>query len=166
MQTCSKCHGRTQKTICNSCGGKGMSEAEASVQVSIPGGIINGNILNLRGMGNYSGSFGPMDQYTDAHLHINVTPELELSLEKNDVIFTLELSLYEALVGCKKIAKTILGYQDIEVPPMSRNKDEVIISHLGVNKTGNQRVILDVKYPDDVSKLLETLNDFLNYKVN
>jgi molecular chaperone DnaJ len=165
IQSCPKCNGQTQKKDCNTCKTKGVLETETSVRVSIPGGILDGNILNLRGMGHFTGSFGPMDQNSDTHLHVKVTPEPGLSLEGTNVITTLELSLQEALQGCKKIINTINGYQDIEVSPKTRNKDEVIIPYLGVNKTGNQRVILDVKYPEDISTLVDFLNT-TNYKVN
>ena len=165
IQTCSKCNGQTQKKDCDTCKAKGVLETETSVRVSIPGGIVDGNILNLRGMGHFVGSFGPMEQNSDTHLHVKVASEPGLSLEGTNVITTLELSLQEALQGCKKIVNTINGYQDIEVSPKTRNKDEVIIPHLGVNKTGNQRVILDVKYPENIPALIEFLNT-TNYKVN
>jgi molecular chaperone DnaJ len=165
IQTCGKCKGQTQKKNCDTCKSKGVLETEASVRVNIPGGIVDGNILNLRGMGHFAGSFGPMEQNSDTHLHVKVTPEPGLSLIGTDVVTTLELSLQEALQGCKKIVNTINGYQDIEVFSKTRNKDEVVIPHLGVNKIGNQRVILDVKYPENISALIDFLNT-TNYKVN
>ena len=162
VQACGKCGGRNPTEACKSCFSKGVVEAESILQVNIPGGVINGNVLTLRGIGNFGGSFGPMDQYSDCQLTVTVIPEPDLSIDKIDVVCTCEISLQEALIGCQKIVNTIQGYQDIDIKPMSRHKDEVIIPHLGVNKVGNQRVILDVKYPKDTSKLLEALN----YKVN
>jgi molecular chaperone DnaJ len=158
-QTCGKCGGRTSVEACKSCNTKGVVQSEATLQVNIPGGVVNGNILNLQGTGNYAGSFGPMDQYTDTRLTVHVTSEPGLSLEGSDVINTVELSLQEALAGCSKIVNTIKGYKDITIKPKSRHNEEVIIPHLGVNGKGNQRVILDVKYPEDVSKLIEALNE-------
>jgi molecular chaperone DnaJ len=162
VQTCGKCGGRNPTENCKDCSSKGIIEAETIYQVNIPGGIADGNILTLRGKGNFGGSFGPMDQYSDVYINFHIIPEPGLSLDKIDVICTCEISLQEALTGCKKIVNTIQGYQDIEIKSMSRHKDEVIISHLGVNKIGNQRVILDVKYPQDINKLLEVLNNSIN----
>lgn len=163
---CGKCAGRQASESCKTCQTKGVVEAESILQVNIPGGVINGNTLILRGVGNFAGAFGPHDQYTDAHLMVHVTPEPGLSIEGEDVVSSVEMPLQEALAGCKKIVKTIDGYRDVDIKPLSRHKDEVIIPHLGVNRKGNQRVVLDVKYPTDVSKLIEILNDSLNYKVN
>jgi len=166
VQTCGKCGGKTPMENCQACQTKGVVEAESVFQVNIPGGVVNGNVLTLRGLGNFGGSFGPIDQYSDAHLAVTVISEPGLSLERLDVVCTCELSLQEAIEGCKKIVNTIEGYKDIEVKPMSRHKDEVIISSLGVNRVGNQRVILDVKYPENITKLLETLNNSSNHKAN
>jgi molecular chaperone DnaJ len=165
IQTCGKCGGQTQKSKCIPCQSKGIVEAEASARVNIPGGIIDGNILNLQGLGHYIGSLGPMEQHANVHLHIKVIPEPGLFIMGTDVVTTLELSLQEALQGCKKIVNTINGYKDIEVIPKTRNKDEFIIPNMGVSLKGNQRVIIDVKYPDDISSLIEVLNN-PNYKVN
>lgn len=166
VQQCTKCNGVSSKNNCQSCQTKGTVETEVSFRVNIPGGVSSGNVLTLRGHGNYAGSFGPLDQYADAHLYVHVTPEPGLSIDGVHVVSNLDLSLKEALQGCKKIINTVSGYQDVDVPALSRNKDEIILPNLGVNRVGNQRVILDVKYPDDVSEIIELLNNSANYKVN
>lgn len=156
IQECPKCNGRTKKINCNNCKSEGTIETEASVRVSVPGGIANNNILRLNGVGHYMGSFGPMEQVSDVHLHITVASEPNLSLEGTDVISTLKLFLNEAVTGCKKNINTINGHRDVDVPPKSRNKEEIIIPNLGVNGKGNQRVILDVSYPENIEEILHT----------
>lgn len=158
-RTCDKCHGKTKTEKCNTCHGSGTVKNDVSIQVQIPGGIVNGNILRLGGMGNYAGSFMTMDQFTDAHLHINIIAEEGLSLEGPNVISMMEISLLEALRGCNKFVKTILGEREVSIKPQSRNKEEIIIPHLGVNGTGNQKIILDVKYPKNIDKLIGVLVD-------
>lgn len=157
-QSCGKCLGQSQTENCNKCNAFGFIDTEVSVSVNIPGGILNKNVLRMSGMGNYAGSIMGMDQYTDAHLHVNVTPDSELSLQGTDVIFNLEISLLEALRGTKKTVKTVLGETQVDIKSMSRNKDEIIISQMGVNRIGNQRVILDVKYPTNVNSLIGILD--------
>lgn len=159
IRTCSTCRGQVKTESCTTCASTGILETEASIHVSIPGGVINGTILRLSGMGNFAGNFlFGMDQYTDAFLHVTVLPEIGLTLENQDVISKLEISLLEALRGCTKSVKTIMGYRDIEINPKSRNREEIIIPKMGVNQVGNQRVILDVKYPQDINKLIEILS--------
>jgi DnaJ-class molecular chaperone len=88
---------------------------------------------------------------------VRVTPEPGLRLDGINVVSDLEISLLDALRGCKKTVNTIQGDKEIEIQPQSRHKDEVVIPHLGVNGAGNQRVILDVKYPSNVGNLIDVL---------
>lgn len=162
QQACAKCQGKTSKQDCQPCQSQGTVEAQSSVKVKVPGGVINDNILRLGGMGHYAGNFGPVEQYGDVHLYIKVKPEPGLSLEDQDVICSLDLSLKEALQGCAKSVNTINGVQVIEVPKLSKHKEELVLPHLGVAKQGNQRVILNVQYPDDIESLLKHLNSRSN----
>ena len=158
-QTCDQCRGRTSTQNCTDCNGSGSIDSETSLQVSIPGGIQNCNILRLQGMGNFVGSSFMGEQSTDAYLRVIVIQEPGLSIDGQDVVSSLNISLLEALIGCDKTVKTILGEKTVKINPMSKNKEEVIIETAGVNRKGNQRVILDVEYPKDISKLIEALEN-------
>lgn len=159
IQTCQKCYGKSGSTPCIQCKEAGSIQAEVKVSVSIPGGVQNGNVLRLQGMGNYMGNFMMFEQSSDVHLHITVTPESGLTIQGNDVVSFLNLSLVEALEGCHKDIKTVNGIKNIEIVPMSRHHDEVRIPNLGVNKVGAHKVILDVLYPKDTVKLIEMLKE-------
>jgi molecular chaperone DnaJ len=157
-QTCDKCGGRTRTQSCTKCSSSGVVEADVSVQVNIPGGVVDGNVLRLGGMGNFVTHFMGVEQYTDAHLAISVTPHESLKLVNNDVVLTIQIPLIEALVGCIKKVDTIDGIKDINIKPKSRNSEEVIMPNLGVNRLGSQRVVLDVRYPDDITDLVDHLS--------
>lgn len=159
IQTCQKCHGQSGSTPCTTCNTIGSVQADATVTVSIPGGVQNGNILRLSGMGNYAGSFMLFEQNSDVHLHITVTPEPGLTIQGPDVVSFLELSLVEALEGCSKEVNTVSGKKKIVIAPMSRHRDEVKIPKLGVNQRGAHKVVLDVLYPKDTHKLIESLKE-------
>lgn len=158
VRTCDKCYGKTQTQPCTSCNSKGTLPTDVSITVSIPGGIENANVLRINQMGNYVTTYGPLDQHTDAHLHVSVTPEAGLKLDGMDVVSELEISLLEAITGGSKSINTILGSKDINIKPMSNNKDEILIPQLGVNKIGNHKVILKTKYPEDIDSLVAHLS--------
>lgn len=164
--TCTACGGRVSRRQCKKCSGKGRDLTESTMTISIPAGVPDNSRLRLAGMGHFMGNIMFVDQYTDAHLHVHVTAEDGLSLMGKDVAYTLELSLLEALQGCDKEVNTIKGHQTVQVPPRSRNAEEIIMPGLGVAGRGNQRVILDVKYPEDTHHLIDVLNKSLNWKVN
>lgn len=158
VSTCPECRGRANIEECKSCKGEGAVKTEVSIHVSVPAGIIDGNILRLQGMGNYAGSFmGMADQHADVFCHLKVVQEPGLSIENKNVISTLSLSLLEALQGCKHSIKTIYGMKEIDIKPQSKNRDEVIVPHCGVGGTGDHKVILDIKYPKNIDKLLLAL---------
>jgi len=159
VQTCDKCYGRSKAEPCKTCNSRGILDAEAAINVSIPGGIQDSNVLRLGGMGNFVTSFGNLDQHTDVHLHVRVIAEEGLRLEGPNVVCDLEVSLLDALKGCKKTVKTVSGDKEIEIKQNSKNKDEVIIPHLGVNHVGNQKVILDIIYPKEIDKLVDFLTN-------
>lgn len=159
IMACPKCGGRTNTKECKTCNGEGTARADVSVYVSVPAGVMSGNTLRLQGMGNYAGSvMGIMDQYTDAFCHITVIPDLGLTIEGRSVVSTLTLPLLDALQGCKRDIHTIYGSKEIRIPPKSKNGEEVIIPHCGVAGTGDQRVLLDVQYPEDIDKLIGVLS--------
>lgn len=159
VQDCPKCQGKVATQDCKTCDSNGTIESEASVSVTVPGGIMDNNILRLSGMGNFVGNFGPIDQYTDVHLHIHVISEPGLSLIGPNVVSSLQISLLEAIVGCTKNVKTVLGNREININPLSKNKDEIYIPGLGVNQKGSHVTILDIKYPEDTNKLIDALKE-------
>lgn len=158
ITTCGECHGRSDIQECDVCSGSGSLHTDVSVHVSVPAGITNGTILRLQGMGNYIGSFmGFVDQHADAFCHVSVSPEDGLTLDGKNVVSHLDISLLDALKGCQRMVKTIYGNKEINIKAGSRNAEEVIIPHCGVSGIGNQRVVLDVKYPQDTDKLIKAL---------
>jgi molecular chaperone DnaJ len=160
ISTCPECQGRSSTIDCLACHGDGNMNSEVVLNISVPAGTLNGSTLRLQGMGNYAGSImglGFMDQYTDAFCHVTVIPEAGLSIEGRDVISNVSISLLEALKGCHKTIKTIFGQKEIIIKPLSRHREEVIISNHGVEGSGNQRVILEVSYPQDVSTIMSAL---------
>lgn len=157
QQTCPDCHGQTKSEPCIQCKTLGYQDAQISLDVNIPGGVISNNILRLGGIGNFGGIIFGQAQYSNVNVHIQVTPESGLKLEENDVISEINVSLLNALTGIKITVPSVNGYQEITLPKLSKNKQEVILPNLGVNGIGNQRVILNIEYPQDTESLIEWL---------
>jgi len=156
-QTCPQCLGSVKNEVCSSCSGNGYKSGTTSLEITIPAGIINGNVLRLQGMGNYAGKMMGMDQASDVHVVVSVLPEEGLSIEGRDVVSHLNVSLLEALKGTKKKVKTVDGVRDIDIKPKSKHKDNIVIPNLGVAKVGAHRVILDVDYPSDIDDIIQIL---------
>lgn len=156
VQTCTKCRGHVKSQSCNSCS-DGVVSTEVSISVNIPGGVTDGNILRLAGMGNFAGQFMSMDQFSDAHLVLHVAKDDNLRIENNTVVYDLQISLLEALRGCSKSVPTVVGNRDISIKSLSKNQDEILMPNFGINRIGDQKVVLHVSYPQDVSKIIDVL---------
>jgi molecular chaperone DnaJ len=154
---CNKCHGRNiQSKDCIKCKTKGCKEIEVNVKINIPPG--NATTLRIQGAGNYAGSSFLGDAYSDVFLTVNVETDPDLTLIGTDVVYNLKLPLVDAITGCKKEIRTIYDTRTIIVPAKSKNREEVIIDGCGIKQArGNQRVILNVEYPDDIDGLVEFL---------
>jgi molecular chaperone DnaJ len=156
-QTCQQCYGRMPTKPCETCSTQGSVDSTASVDVTIPGGTLDGRVFRLQGMGHFVGGFMGLEQYTDAFLYVNVTLMQGLSINNGNVVSELKVSLLEALQGCKKSVRTLAGEKEITINPLSKNNDEVAISKLGVNRQGDHVVTIKVEYPKNTEKLIAAL---------
>lgn len=157
QQTCAVCRGQIKTEPCTQCKTKGYQEAEISLDVQIPGGVVSGNVLRLGGVGHFGGMIFGQAQYSNVNVVLSIVPEKGLTLEGEDVISQVNVSLLNALTGIKVKVPSVNGEQEITLPKLSKNKQEVILPKLGVNGQGNQRVILNIEYPIDTDSLIEFL---------
>lgn len=162
QQVCPDCHGVVSKIDCDSCASTGFNKADTAIEINIPGGVEDGNVLRLSGVGNYGGEAFGQEHYSTVNLHISVAPIEGLKLQDADVVCQANISLLQALTGTKITVPTIDGPQQITVPGATKNNQEVIIPKLGVNRKGNQRVVIGIDYPQDTQPLI----DYLKSKEN
>lgn len=157
IQTCPECMGRSKTNPCTECNSAGVLSAEASVHVSIPPAVSEGNILRLSSMGNFSGTLlGLQDTYTDVYVHIHVTAEEGMRLEGKDIVSEVTISLLDALRGCSQKVKTISGEKKVTIEAQAKNKDEVVLS-VGDHNSIKHRVIVNIGYPTNIDKLIDVL---------
>ena len=156
---CQKCQGRNvQNKKCQVCNVKGCIEQEVSTSVKVPAGVPNDITMELPHAGNFMGNQGLFgDTYTSVFIRVNVEPSEGLELIGQDVVSRLTIPLIEALTGTKHIVPSIDGPKEISIEPLTKHQQEIILPSLGVAGKGNQRVIINVEYPTDVSKLIEAL---------
>jgi len=160
--TCHKCFGRTNSENCKKCNQKGFLETATAISINIPPGILNQQTLRLQHMGNYAGSvpgfMGMNDMYSNTNVKITVTDDNGMRIDGPNVLSDLHISLLEAIQGTTKEIHTIDGIQSISIDKKSKNKDEIILPKLGINRQGDHKVILNVNYPDDIESLEQHLS--------
>lgn len=157
--SCNKCYGKNiKRTPCPDCTNKGVVEVGVQITVHIPPGTPNNSQLQLRGQGHYEGNSIFGESYSNVILNLKVEHDPELEMIGTDVVSKVNISLLDALTGMNCGVKTVKGIHAINIPPKSKNKDEIKIDGCGVAGTsGTQRVIINIDYPENTDKLIETL---------
>ena len=147
-------------TSCNHCNGYGKKKEESSVMINIKPGVQDQERISFRGYGNWLADNSAGNPIFGAlTVVVNVLSDDDMNISGNDVISTVDLTLLEALKGTKKKLRTIKGERTLSFKPKTKNKDTVKVSGYGVGPHGSHVFVVSVKYPDDVSGLINVLED-------
>lgn len=123
----------------------------AVLDVKIPEGLADGQVLRLRGKGGEGIGGGPAG---DALVTIGVAPHPLFAREGNDILVELPISLDEAVLGGKVEVPTIGGRVAVSVPKGASSGRVLRLRGRGV-KGGDQLVTLKIVAPPEVDEELE-----------
>ena len=119
-----------------------------AVEVAVPSGATDGQVLRLRGQGATSPVGGVAG---DALIEIRIADHRHFSRENDDVRLELPVTLKEAVLGAKVRVPTIDGPVDLQVPPGSSSGSLLRLRGKGFasdkGKRGDQIVRLVVALP-------------------
>lgn len=167
QSTCVDCHHK-QKTTCDSCYGESCILSKTSISVKIPPGIDTNSVMRLHSMGNYTknniiGFFqiNSGGSYEDAFLKIEYPLHPTIDMHEGDLYSTIDISLLEAISGCKKEIPYIEGTLPLEIPKKSNNGSQVVIKNKGAGGVNDFLVNINVLYPseDKLEKIVKILQD-------
>lgn len=119
-----------------------------SLDVNIPPGIGEGQVIRLKGQG-AAGHGGP---HGDALIEVNIRPHPEFRREGRDIHTDVSISLGEAVLGGKIEVPTVHGPVTMNVPKGSNTGTRLRLKGKGVAATksepaGDQYVVLRVTLP-------------------
>ena len=126
------------------------------LNVKIPAGTLSGQVLRLKGQG-YSGINGGNNG--DALITINVKKHKYFSLDGNNILIDVPISIKEAILGSKIVVPTVSGKVNLTIPPYSTSGDKLRIKGKGLknrNGTGDEIVNLKVMVPKKKNEVLES----------
>lgn len=157
---CTTCQGKGHHNVkCVKCNGMKTKKEHIEVDVNIPGGVINGQIIKIPSAGNsIIDEFGLASG--DVLLQAMVIEDNDMKILNGDVISTISISLYEALKGIKKKVRTVKGDKTIMVKAGSRHNNQIKLSNYGVNGAGSHVFTIEVSYPDKRDALIEFLENY------
>lgn len=120
--------GKVPKEKCHICDGLGILKKEEEIKIKIPSGIDNGEMVRLSGAGEAVKSGTPGDLYIKVHVKKHKT----FRKEGNDLVFSLDVKLSDALLGAEYDIHTLDGLSKLKIPEGINTGDILQIKGKGV----------------------------------
>ena len=190
-KTCPECHGRGQVTVqqrtpfgviqsskpcshcngkgtiidnpCKRCNGAGRVRKNAKLDINIPAGVDDRQILTVRGQGNKGANGGPAG---DLNIVVNVRPHPIFERDGYNVWCDVHLTFMQVALGCTIQVPTLDGKVEYTVPAGTQPGDVFKLRGRGIQSRGGfgkgdqlVRIIVDVpkKLTDKQSELIKQL---------
>ena len=125
------------------------------INVKIPAGTANGQVLRLKGQGTCGVN---CNQNGDALITINVKAHPYFRVDGKDILLDLPVSIKEAVLGAKVMVPTISGKVYVTIPPYSSSQEKLRLKGKGIktkNGTGDEIINLIVMVPKKKNTELE-----------
>ncbi len=164
-KSCSRCggNGKIIKTPCSKCHGKGAVNRKVAIDVDVPAGIDDRQVLNVSGQGNSGANGGPSG---NLHVTVFVRPHPFFERDGYDVWCEVTISFAQAALGDAIEVPTLDGKVRFDIPAgtqpgnVTRLKGRGIQSVNGRGK-GDQYVRVVVNVPKNLSsRQKEILREF------
>ncbi len=116
ISECPMCHGRGRriKVPCPTCDGTGTTRRTRRIQVTIPPGVDEGQVLRVPGQGMPGPGGAPSG---DLFVQVVFEPSQNLRREGPDAYGDVTIPLADAVLGSEVRVPTILGEALLKVPP-------------------------------------------------
>lgn len=164
-RTCDRCGG-TGKIIekaCKKCSGNGRVRNRRTIEVTVPAGINDDQILNISGRGNSGLNGGPSG---DLHVYINVRPHPIFERRGDDVWCELPLTFIQAALGAEVTVPTIDGKVSYTIHEGTQPGDVFKlrgkgVQHINGRGRGDQYVKVTIEVPRNLThSQKQILRDF------
>ena len=154
--TCDRCGGRGKiiETPCRTCDGKGRLRRQKTIEITIPAGIDDDQILNVGGKGNAGANGGPNG---DLHVYVSVRPHAIFTRRGNDVWCEMPITFTQAALGADVTVPTLDGKVQYHVHEGTQPGDVFKLKGRGIQSLngrgrGDQYVQVTVEVPKNLSK--------------
>jgi molecular chaperone DnaJ len=154
-RVCEVCMGKgtIPSEPCETCRGAGVKRKEEEIEVKVPAGIENGEMIRITGMGEAVRG----GQSGDLYVKINVERHPMFRREGQNLMTDIEVKLTEALLGAEREVETLDGTVALKIPEgiasgtTLRLRDRGVPSQRG-HKRGDIMIKVTVQIPTKLSK--------------
>jgi molecular chaperone DnaJ len=146
--------GKIPETPCEECRGSGRTRGRRTQAVEIPAGIESGQRLRVSGAGHAGEAGAPAG---DLYVEVEVGEDERFQRDGTDLISVVSIPATEAMLGTAVTVPTLEEEREIEIPAGTQPGHEEVLRgaglpRLGGRRRGNQRVILNVIVPTNLSE--------------
>lgn len=168
VKDCSQCGGRGQipKNKCRNCEGKGRVYGSKKVEVEIPPGIEDNQVIKITGAGE-AGEFG--NPSGDLYVTIKVTSHPTFRRKRENLYLDKEITLSQAFLGKDVKIKDIDGHDfEVSIPSGFNFSEKLKVPGRGMTVFNNPKVRGDlhigfiIKRPKKLSRKAEKLLEELD----
>jgi molecular chaperone DnaJ len=134
---CGTCrgYGTVIPAPCVTCQGQGRVRARRSIPVDIPAGVDTGLRLQLIGQGEVGPAGGPNG---DLYLEMKVRHHDVFSRSGDDILCTLEVFMWDAVLGTTSTVTALDGDIDVEIKPGIQSAEIITVKGRGITHLRGQ----------------------------
>ena len=153
---CKTCNGTGKKILekCSECGGDGYNRVNKTINIKIPAGISDGQVLTMRNAGNAGlrgGSNG------DLQILVNVKPHKMLVRDGYDLNIKVYVPFYTLIIGGEVEVPLPKGTTTIKIPELTQSNTVFKLKGKGIKNLnssnyGNVNVTIVGEAPKSLSK--------------
>jgi molecular chaperone DnaJ len=145
--------GKIADTPCETCGGGGRTRQSRTSAIEVPAGIEDGQRMRIAGAGHAGEAGAPAG---DLYVEVRVGEDERFERDGSDLISVVSVPATLAMLGTTVTVPTLEGEEQLEVEPGTQPGTEKILRGAGLprlnsRRRGNQRVILEVFVPTNLS---------------
>lgn len=165
VRECSTCHGKGEvpQQACKTCKGEGIVRKQEEINVKIPAGIDNGEMIRMSG----KGEAVPSGIAGDLYVRIHVEPHPKFRRDGANLHLDLNIKMSDALLGTEYKIETLDGPVTLKIPAGVSYGEILRLRGKGIQtpqgKRGDLLVKIIIKTPEKLSrkakKLIEDLKE-------
>jgi molecular chaperone DnaJ len=155
QKACPRCGGKGTiiPNPCSKCKGTGRLRRPAKIEVNIPAGIDDRQVLNVRGEGHKGVNGGPAG---DLHVVIFVRPHPFFERDGYDVYCEVPITFAEAALGAEIEIPTLEGREKFTIPEGTQTGTRFTLRGKGIkrvnsNGRGNLYVVVNIEVPKSLN---------------
>lgn len=169
VQLCPDCQGQGERAVrrCSECGGDGRIRASKSIELKIPPGIKDGQLISIKGQGE-AGRFGAPSG--NLYVRVQLKPHRAFKRFGDDLHYKKVINFTQAALGDKVEIPTLGKKIKLKIPARIQSGTKIRIAGKGMPRfqqrgRGDLIIEVEVKTPKKLSRrakeLLEKLKEEL-----